>query len=87
MYIIQTVFLIALFALFINGLLMLLDKWGIRNRIALYAPADWIANMVQCNFCMAHHFAVFMLIPLLENFQLIYLAIPLSVAGLTNQLR
>ena len=87
MYIIQTVFLIALFAAFINGLLLLLDKWGIRNRISLYAPFEWVARMIGCDFCMAHHFAVLMMIPLLYNFRLIYLVIPLGVAGLIHQLR
>ena len=80
--------LILLVAFFINGTMLLLEKLGVIDWLQLHVKSDFIYKMLNCNFCLAHHLTFLFLIPLfLIDFNYLYFAIPLMVAGLIHTVR
>jgi len=80
--------LILIVALFINGTMLLLDKIGLIEWLQMRVKSDFIYKMLGCNFCLAHHLTLLFLIPLfLIDFNYLYFAIPLMVAGLIHTIR
>ena len=75
-----------LVSLFVNGLIILLDKWGVIEWLQMRVKSGFIYKMVGCNFCLSHHLALIVVL-CLHDFNYLYLAIPLMVAGLIHTLK
>ena len=79
---------ILMIALLINGVMLLIDKIGLLDWLQMRIKSDFIYKMLNCNFCLAHHLTLLFLIPLfLLDFNYLYFAIPLMVAGLIHTVR
>jgi len=75
-------------ALIINGVMLLMDKFGLIYWMQLKVKSDLIYKMLSCNFCIAHHLTLLYILPFfLTNFNYLYLIVPLMVAGLINAIR
>lgn len=84
----KAVFTALFLALVINGLLALLDKWGLLLKAQYYAKNEFLHKLLSCYFCISHHLAVIGIIPImLVDLNYFYLAVPLMVAGVINLLR
>jgi len=75
-------------ALIINGLMLFMDKVGFIYWVQLKVKSDFIYKMFGCNFCIAHHLTLLYIIPFfLIDFNYLYFAFPLMVAGLIHVVR
>ena len=82
------VLLTLMMSFIINGLLVLSDKFGALEWVIQRTKNDFIAQMLGCAFCLSHHLTLIALICIFSyEFKLIYLLIPISVAGLINLMR
>lgn len=52
-------------ALFAAWLLILADKWGIREWLQVHAPNDFLYKLFMCNFCCSFHLCVVISLTLL----------------------
>ena len=73
-------------ALFINGALILFDKWCVIEWLQMRVKSDFIYKMIGCNFCLSHHLALIVVL-CLPDFNYLYLSIPLMVAGLIHAIK
>lgn len=84
----HTFLLILIASMVLNGIFTLSDKLGALEWIICRVKNNFLAKMLDCDFCLSHHLTLIATIPLLiYDFKLIYLLIPISVAGIINQLR
>ncbi len=79
----------AVFAsLFINGLFILLEKFGLLDWLRMRVTNNLISKMLDCYFCLAHHITLLVTIPvMIMDFNVTYLAVPLMVAGVINLMK
>jgi len=86
--IIENIFFLTLTIAFaINGLFILLNKWGVLDWLRIRVENVFISKMLDCYFCLSHHIAVLIMLPVyIYDFSIFYLFVPLMVAGIINQL-
>jgi hypothetical protein len=68
------------------SIIILLEKWGIRDELSGRAPNEIIQKAIECNFCFAHHIAAVLVVPeiiILFDYKLLF--VPLFVATITNK--
>jgi len=44
-------------------IIVLCEKWGIREQLSGRAPNRIVQTAIECNFCFAHHIAFICIIP------------------------
>ena len=89
MYIIikNTVLITVLTTFLVNGIITLLEKFNALEWLMLRSN-KFFYKMLDCYFCLSHHLTALLILPILiTDFKLIYLAIPLMVAGIINQIK
>jgi len=63
------------------SIILLLDKWGIRDELSGRAPNSLIQKAIECNFCFAHHVCFVLIIPqIFFDFEMSILFVPLLSA-------
>tara|TARA_Y100000592_G_scaffold75922_1_gene118752 strand:+ start:288 stop:548 length:261 start_codon:yes stop_codon:yes gene_type:complete len=68
------------------SIIVLFEKWGIREQMSGRAPNRIIQQAVECNFCFAHHITFICVIPeFIGCFNFRFLLIPLFVATAINK--
>ena len=68
--------------------LILLEKWGIREKAFLHAPNKLIQDAVECDFCLSHHLTGIVIYPLsILTQQIDLLLIPLFVGAIITKIR
>jgi hypothetical protein len=84
----QALLIVLMNVVALNGIFLLWDKLGFLEWIICRIKNNFLAKMLGCTFCLTHHLTLILIFPLLiTEFHIIYLFIPVSVAGIIIQLR
>jgi hypothetical protein len=74
-------------AFLVNGMITLFYKIGLLDWLDMKAKKEVVSKMLGCLFCLSHHLAFIpTLILMYFDFNLLYLFVPLMVAGILNKL-